>query len=492
MPTFSDENIIKLFGIEDAENESPERLKEYFFRNKAYENLSSSLPIRILIGHKGVGKSALLKMTHLEDQEAKVMSLWLRPDDVYAAVGSGGKGDFNAQIDKWKRALSLLIAKHIIREFSNEAAEAADAFLAERQSGLVTNITSVLRDYFVARKKKALDSTKEAIIAAFLKNNTIRIYLDDLDRGWQARKEDIQNISALLNAIRDLCGNKSTLQFRLGLRTDVYYLVRTSDESTDKIERHLIFLTWTHHEILTLAAKRVGTFFGEQVDQAKLITRPQIEIARQLHRVIDPVFLGVGKWENAPIHRVLLSLIRKRPRDLVKLMHGAAKEAYKKDHDKISSSDLQATFESYSNERLQDIANEFKTELPLIANLVRGMRPAKREHRTAEQYVYSNADLSKKLKNLMQQNRFEFTNRRPITASALGHFLYKIDFIMGRKELPDGSIVRKYFDQNQYLKDELVDFGFDWEVHPAYRWALQPADAKDLYKTIALAVESND
>ena len=63
MPDFSDTNIRKLFGAEDAENETPARLKEYFVRNKAFENLVSGLPIRILVGLKGVGKSALLKVS---------------------------------------------------------------------------------------------------------------------------------------------------------------------------------------------------------------------------------------------------------------------------------------------------------------------------------------------------------------------------------------------------------------------------------------------
>ena len=48
MPALNDENIQKLFGVEDAENENPDRLKEYFFRNMAYENLVIGLPIRIL------------------------------------------------------------------------------------------------------------------------------------------------------------------------------------------------------------------------------------------------------------------------------------------------------------------------------------------------------------------------------------------------------------------------------------------------------------
>jgi hypothetical protein len=51
------------------------------------------------------------------------------------------------------------------------------------------------------------------------------------------------------------------------------------------------------------------------------------------------------------------------------------------------------------------------------------------------------------------------------------------------KKNSDGHIVREYFDVNQYLSASM-DFGFDWEVHPAYRWALQPRDVHSILNTI--------
>lgn len=58
--SFDDKQIRDLFGSEDAENESHDRFHEYFIKNRAYENLISDLPLRVVVGHKGVGKSALL------------------------------------------------------------------------------------------------------------------------------------------------------------------------------------------------------------------------------------------------------------------------------------------------------------------------------------------------------------------------------------------------------------------------------------------------
>ena len=72
-----------------------------------------------------------------------------------------------------------------------------------------------------------------------------------------------------------------------------------------------------------------------------------------------------------------------------------------------------------------------------------------------------------------------------MTPKTLIQFLYKVDFITARKDL-DGLPDRKYFDQNQFLANEFVDFGYDWEVHPAYRWALQPQDVRDVMSQVKI------
>lgn len=180
-----------------------------------------------------MGKSALLKIAHAEDTEKNILSLWLRPDDVRAVIPSIGSGNLNARIVAWKGALTHLIARKIIDSYGEGLVENVDF---KTRFGSFGDIVNVTKEIFSKKINQKIDLAKHSIMLNFMKNNLIRIYLDDLDRGWEAKQSDIQNISAMLNAIRDLCGDKSLLQFRLGLRSDVYFLVRTSDESTDKIE----------------------------------------------------------------------------------------------------------------------------------------------------------------------------------------------------------------------------------------------------------------
>jgi hypothetical protein len=482
MPIFNDSTIERLFGVEDAENESRERLLQYFYRNKAYDAIRQPLPIRLLVGHKGSGKSAILKFSALQDDDEKVLSVWIRPNDLVKYMAHE-EPDLNRMIEVWKRAITDIVFEKTIERLGLTRDEQQNSIIFNSIKGMI----SAARALLVEKLGSIADETAKAIAATFLKDETVRVYIDDLDRGWKARQHDINTISALLNAIRDLCGSDKRFQVRMALRTDVYFLVRTSDESTDKIERNIIHLVWNNHEILALMSKRIASFFGEQISESELLNTSQVNLSRRyLSHVIEERFAGLGKWENVPIHRVLSSLTRRRPRDLIKLFYGGAREAYRNDHSKISTSDLRATFESYSNERLQDIINEFRTELPMIQALVESMKPTSKERTTMLQYLYTNDQLTKKLDNITQNHTLKFANGATANPKSLAEFLYKIDFIVARGEDDSGHIVRRYFDQNRFLTSQFVDFGFKWEVHPAYRWELQPSSTDSIFKQLDL------
>jgi hypothetical protein len=296
-------------------------------------------------------------------------------------------------------------------------------------------------------------------------------------------RSDVKRLSALLNAVRDLARDNQGLYFRIALRADVYYLVRTSDESTDKIEGSVVWLKYSNHEILVMLVKRLNRFFREESSDANLANLKQGELGSFLHRVFVPRFAGLGHWHQTPIHRVLLSLVRKRPRDLVKLCTLAARQARSANHAIIETDDLKGVFEDYSQGRLQDTYNEYRSEFPDIERLLLNMKPNKKEKKTKLGYTYTTADLRAKVKNIIAQGEFRFSNGRVADVDDLIGLMYKINFLTARKEL-DGKIVRKYFEENRYIHSVVADFGFDWEIHPAYRWALQPEDPATVLSSI--------
>ncbi len=200
---------------------------------------------------------------------------------------------------------------------------------------------------------------------------------------------------------------------------------------------------------------------------------------------MDAQFKGQGKWLNAPMRMVLMSVIRWRPRDLVKLCTLAAQDAGKEKADLIRTKHFTSIFDEYSQGRVQDTINEFRFELPDIERLILNMKPNHRERTGKEGYVYTTDSLLKKIRNVEQSGAFRFAYGKEASTKDLAAFMYKINFITARKESPNGTI-RKHFEQNRYLSNEFADFGFDWEIHPAYRWALQPDDIQSMFRDMDL------
>ncbi|MCP6014514.1 hypothetical protein NL362_28580, partial [Klebsiella pneumoniae] len=76
-----------------------------------------------------------------------------------------------------------------------------------------------------------------------------------------------------------------------------------------------------------LLIKRVATYNGHYgVSDKELLQKKQSDLMNYLTDIIEDRFTGRGKWSNAPMHKILMSLIRKRPRDLVKLLTLAARQ----------------------------------------------------------------------------------------------------------------------------------------------------------------------
>lgn len=478
---FDDETIQKLFGFEDAESESIERLKEYYFKKDTFDRVTAELPLRILVGHKGTGKSALFKVAISEEKEAGNLPILIKPDDI-AELGKNNE-NFLLRIRQWKYGLIKIIGEKVFSEFGLYD-EKATSKLTQFGLKLISFISETIN---VAKDNISLTEGQKILTDNFLKKKRIIVYIDDLDRGWEGKKEDIIRISALLNAIRDLSNENSGLLFKVSLRSDVYYLVRTSDESTDKTEGSVVWCKWTNHEILVLLIKRILTYFGDSVDENTLMKTPQLHLRFHLERVMESTFSGRGKWENVYMYKILMSLIRKRPRDLVKLCSLAAQQAQQTNSPLIKTEHFQAIFEEYSQGRIQDTINEYKSELPNIENLLFGMRPTKKQRNASDGYIYTTAELIQKLNNIRQHTNFIFKNGRKASANELAQFLYKINFLTARKIVESGEIQRKYFEENRYISSSFVDFGYDWEVHPAFRWVLQPENINEIFNKLALS-----
>lgn len=267
---FNEDTIRAIFGHEAAEDETIERLKSYYLKTNIYNSMKSQIPLLILVGHKGVGKSALLKVLASEDGDEGRIPITVQSNDIFDLDVS--EANFLKKIEIWKNGLATIIFNKLVQSLN-------DPITSRISNKTFAEWCSRFNNLLLATfGKKLTDLQTEAInlssstFTSMLKNTLfsekpIVIYLDDLDRGWENTTADIKNLSAMLNAVRDLSRDMQNLKFRIALRSDVYYAVRTSDETTDKIDGSVIWQSWSNHEILVMLIKRIETYFGREINQ---------------------------------------------------------------------------------------------------------------------------------------------------------------------------------------------------------------------------------
>lgn len=180
------------------------------------------------------------------------------------------------------------------------------------------------------------------------------------------------------------------------------------------------------------------------------------------------------------MYNVIMSFARRRPRDLVVLLNLAGKRAQLHQHTVIETDDLEESFPRFSEGRLQDAVNEFRLEAPGLDRFLLAMRPSKTERTTAQNYLLSTDRMLKRIRQALDQAPLLFADGRTASPMATLAFLYRVDFIQARRTELDG-VDRKYFDQNYLLTPDKIDLGYDWEIHLAFRWALQPGDQRDIF-----------
>lgn len=162
----------------------------------------NNLPIRILVAHKGIGKSAVFRMSYLENIENNVLNIWVKPDDILGIPSEKDETDPLKMIRHWKSGLEELLVEKVISCFniSKDNEEINGVFrkgikLTDRLSTIVKKV----RDVF------DVDEIKKEVAEQYFLNHKIFIYIDDLDRARNGSKKNIYRISALLNTVRDMC-----------------------------------------------------------------------------------------------------------------------------------------------------------------------------------------------------------------------------------------------------------------------------------------------
>lgn len=338
---------------------------------------------RIVVGTKGVGKTALVERSHDANRAAGIPSLLLRPDDFDLSKISNA-----TDIATTKKAMFEVLVSAIASEvgsklaglLSGGAAElhkeavkkgAKSADRVEKALALLSAIAKPQTGIDFEQLAKSLSggeshtrllaSLKQHLAA---RSTVVTLFFDDTDQ--VASPDDsnhLNRIWGLLLAIRKLANDMPSVACVVTLRTEVWgRLQRDERGQRDQIDhlRPLVVGLRAHDEHMVRILNR-------RLESASRVVNAggSVEAFFENKEMVLP-----GSSEHRSWQSFLLKSARERPRDLIQLVGQLADLAVQRNQKFISSSTAAEVMHRYSEERVSDLAIEVGRDCPSFKEVV--------------------------------------------------------------------------------------------------------------------------
>jgi hypothetical protein len=368
------------FGDVAAEDDP---VLEYFLSTNAVESIRNNDSFLVL-GRKGTGKTAIVRyFTENGGATSKALSLRGYPWNVHAQRIDGGASDIEAYVSSWRYLIAVELASLVLKQegaWQSPTIGSIDNFLKENYGGSNPKLEDILRpkklklnkisfmpsvmgnqlggvdlerstrDHQFGLELNALTSSiMEAVQDAlrWSKAEGLSLHFDELDQGITVLDESRERmLIGLIIAAREIKRESERSGKPINpvvyLRTDIWEELNFSDKN--KISQTLTHvLEWNSATLLDLIETRIKSKLGEAATWESIVEP-------ELMRGSQP------KWNH------ILSRTFLRPRDVIRFLNGALKEAKKRAIEPIllSNKDIVNSREDYSSYLKAELDDEIR------------------------------------------------------------------------------------------------------------------------------------
>lgn len=284
----------RLFGNDAGDDEDEKSLNFYFLERPEFARFyDRSCALRIVKARKGTGKSALLRRT-------KTKALEKSHEDLFVACkGPEISPDFSKPENSanpvlaWQRSICARINREIGAKIklavNDDQISLVEA--AELDSFRGRNLLSALSDRLLKKVPAGVFGEIERdriaigdeiqLLRRFAANETHNVWfvVDDIDATFKNSEVNKTQLAAFFSACRDLAQKVSGLTIRVAVRTDVWTLLRGSDEALDKCDQYVFNLRWSVEQVAYILVSKVDAYFHVHLN--KPLTADQSEAVRK-------------------------------------------------------------------------------------------------------------------------------------------------------------------------------------------------------------------
>lgn len=471
------------FGNEAGEDAGIDELEQVYVEQPILgQFLSPTSRLKIVRAKKGVGKSALLSWATRQLQLDPTRPLVIRlngSDLVRGAFGlTGSLSSAHDRVHDWQTRLCMAVNRELAKTISLAIDDNRISIIeySELAGFKQRNLVRALADRFSNLLNRYHPSTKEPgnHIEALkrLTDLNVWILIDDLDATFQKQPSEIDELTTFFSACRYLTNEVAGVNVRVTLRTDVWPLIRKADEALSKVEQYIVDLEWSPPNFRTFLAKRVKW----QADVHHFHISTDYSPALKEEHLIAQIFDKNLDWADSvrPPHAVLYTLAYRRPRWAIQLSKAAQAAAIREGADKIQIKHIQGVLESYGLQRIADLVTEHRHQCAKVDTLLQSFRTAPKRMARNELEDW----IRRRITNLFGPQIDGVVTREPFRVA---HFLYRIGFIIARRDHDDGSYEHIFFEDRPDLLESanIPEPNIVWEIHPCYREALDVSRARD-------------
>jgi len=275
------------FGAPSAERDIERGLEEYFVESEAYGRVRSGAK-RIVVGNRGIGKSAIFQVLARREREEGSYVIELSPEDysyellsqTMAAERSGSWAKLGAYAVAWKYLLYVLIMKEVSRRRVHlKKGEAAQIYkyVRDNHANAHGSKLSALVSYLKRMEGVKIGKYEASIRARELERlykleeihhllpglrqvaeqRRIVVLVDELDRGWDSSEDAQAFVAGLFQACLSVNSLHPNLRVYISLRQELYDDIPALYEDAQKYRDLIETIHWTEGSLLTLMANRI-------------------------------------------------------------------------------------------------------------------------------------------------------------------------------------------------------------------------------------------
>lgn len=369
------------FGALSAERDIQQGLRDYFVESDAYRRIQTGEK-SVIIGNRGSGKSAILKMLAERERGNGTIVIELAPEDYsYEMLSSmmikekeGAWAKQGAYAAAWKYLIYILIMKKLTAKgtkLKTGPAARVYNYLRDNFQGQQDNPVGILISYlkrFEGFKIGAYEATLKALelqklykledivalipdIIELCKHYRVLVLVDELDRGWDASEDAKAFVSGLFQASITINQLSPDLKVLVSLRRELYDNIPALYEDTQKIRDIIEIVQWEESSLLELAAKRI------RYSLADLANEPAQDCW-------NAVFAETIDYRQAKSFNYIVDRTLYRPREIIQFCIDTAQTARALSSWPINYNIISKAEMVYSQERTKDIAAEYKFQYP--------------------------------------------------------------------------------------------------------------------------------